>query len=137
MCMIIKTTASIERTSDIITVYKILVKTKDGWITPYQKIKVPSNGKLTEDDGELVIKSRYNYDHEKKETYFAYRYVDSHWIHSFTDLENAILCLQAEVGCAGKIFEAYIPRYTYYIKGCGYRIASKSLEINLNKVVYG
>lgn len=138
MCMIIKTTATIERATDSITVYKILRKTEDGYVTPYQDAKVPGSGRLMADqEGELVIKSRYNYDHKENRTYFAYRYVDSHWIHSFTDLESAILCLKAEIGRDGRIFEARIPRYAYYIKGCGGRIASKELEINFSKPIYG
>lgn len=110
-----------------IKVYKILDKTKKGWVTPYQRAKVNLGD---------VIKARVPY----SKGLLPERNVDGEGVHAFTTIEAALrkppFCFY-DYDCFSEcyaIFEAIIPSETPYWEGLDDDIASTEMTLTSKKV---
>lgn len=111
MCLVIGRCGKIKESTEDITCYKILEKTKKGFITPYRMVPVDVESKIMRAEGE--IKEYTEFDEEVKK-------VSKGVIHTFKNLDDAYRELEFFMATSTsefKVYECIIPRGTLYYTG--------------------
>ena len=111
MCLVIGRCSKIKEAIEDIICYKILEKTKRGFVTPYRRVLVDVESKIMRAEGEIRVYTEFN-EWVKK--------VDKGVIHTFKNLDDACEELEFFMSTSTsefKIYKCIIPRGTLYYIG--------------------
>lgn len=115
MCLVIGRYSKIKEAIEDIICYKILEKTKRGFVTPYRRVLVDVESKIMRAEGEIRVYTEF--DERVK--------VDKGVIHTFKNLDDACEELEFFMSTSTmststsefKIYKCIIPRGTLYYTG--------------------